>query len=260
MKIAITGKGGVGKTTLSSVLARAFSEDGSNVLAVDADPDANLAQSLGVAQVDIDKIRPIAEMGDLIEERTGAKPGAPGSVFKLNPRVDDIPDQFSHSHNGVKLLVMGKYKTGGAGCYCPENVLLKSLVRHLILKRDDVVILDMEAGIEHLTRGTSGSVDAFIVVVEPGGRSVQTARQVKSLADDLGVRKVYVVGNKVRTDEDKKFITSSLPGMEVVGFMSYSPDVINADLHGRDVYSSCPGLVTEIRTIKEKLVKLAKAA
>ena len=155
---------------------------------------------------------------------------------------------------------MGKYKTGGAGCYCPENVLLKSLVRHLILKRDDVVILDMEAGIEHLTRGTSGSVDAFIVVVEPGGRSVQTARQVKSLADDLGVKKVYVVGNKVRTEEDKKFITSSLPGMEVMGFMSYSPDVINADLHGRDVYGNCPGLVAEIRTIKEKLIKLAKAA
>ena len=260
MKIAVTGKGGVGKTTLSSALARAFSEDGSHVLAVDADPDANLAQSLGIAQGEIDKIRPIAEMGDLIEERTGAKPGAPGSVFKLNPKVDDIPERFSYSHNGIKLLVMGKYKTGGAGCYCPENALLKSLVRHLILKRDDVVILDMEAGIEHLTRGTSGSVDAFIVVVEPGGRSVQTARQVKSLADDLGVKKVYVVGNKVRTEADREFISANLPGMEVVGFMSYDPDVIDADLNGRDVYGSCPGLVAEIRAIKEKLTKRAQAA
>ena len=257
MKIAVTGKGGVGKTTLSSSLARAFSEAGNKVLVVDADPDANLAQSLGIAQADIDKIRPIAEMVELVEERTGAKPGAAGSMFKLNPKVDDIPDGFAYNHKGMKLLVMGRGKAGGAGCYCPENVLLKSLIRHIILRRDEVVVLDMEAGIEHLTRGTSGSVDAFIVVVEPGGRSVQTARQIKKLAEDLGISRVYVVGNKVRNDDDRSFITGSLPDMELLGFLSYSTDVIEADLKGREVFDSCPGLVAEVMVIKSKLESLA---
>jgi len=257
MKIAITGKGGVGKTTLSSTLARSFSEAGSKVLVVDADPDANLAQSLGIPQADVDRITPIAAMSDLVEERTGAKPGAGGSMFKLNPKVDDIPDEYAYIHKGIKLLVMGRSKAGGAGCYCPENVLLKSLMRHIILRRGEVVIMDMEAGIEHLTRGTSGSVDAFIVVVEPGGRSVQTARQVRILAADLGIAKVYVVGNKVRNDEDRRFITENLPEMELLGFMSYSPDVIDADLKAKEVYDSCPGLVAEVAEIKARLEALA---
>jgi len=257
MKIAVTGKGGVGKTTLSGVLAMAFSRAGSKVLAVDADPDANLAQSLGLAQKDIDRIRPIATMADLVEERTGAKPGAGGSVFKLNPKVDDIPDEFSHVHKGVKLLVMGRAKAGGAGCYCPENVLLKSLVRHIILRRGEVVILDMEAGIEHLTRGTSGAVDALIVVVEPGGRSIQTARQVRSLAADLGIDRVYIVGNKVRDGVDRKYIQDSLPDMEILGYMSYSPEVIDADVKGREVFENCPGLVVEVEGIRARLEVLA---
>ena len=258
MKIAITGKGGVGKTTLSSTLARVFSEGGSQVLMVDADPDANLAQSLGISQEEIDRIKPIAAMAELIEERTGAKPGAAGAMFKLNPKVDDIPDEFSYRHKGMKLLVMGRAKAGGAGCYCPENVLLKSLVRHIILQRGDVVVLDMEAGIEHLTRGTSGYVDAFIVVVEPGGRSLQTAHQVKKLADDLGIKKVYVVGNKVRNEEDREFIRQAVSDMELLGFMNYSAEVIGADLHGKEVYDSCPGLVSEVEAIKARLTELVE--
>ncbi len=257
MKIAVTGKGGVGKTTLASALARVFSEDGKKVLAVDADPDANLAQSFGISKGEMDKIRPIAAMSDLVEERTGAKPGAGGALFKLNPRVDDIPDGYSYDHKGIKLLVMGRSKAGGAGCYCPENVLLKSLIRHIILRMDEVVVLDMEAGIEHLTRGTSGSVDALIVVVEPGGRSVQTARQVLSLAGDLGIKKVYAAGNKVRGEDDRGFIRDSLPGMEILGYMSYSQEVIDADLQGKEVYDGCPGLVAEVREIKARLEALA---
>ena len=259
MKIAVTGKGGVGKTTLSSTLARSFAAAGSQVLVVDADPDANLAQALGIPQSEIDKIKPIALMADLIEERTGAKPGAPGSMFKMNPKVDDIPDEFSYLHKGMKLLVMGRAKAGGAGCYCPENVLLKSLVRHIILRRDEVAILDMEAGIEHLTRGTSGAVDALIVVVEPGGRSIQTAQQVKRLAGDLGISRVYVVGNKVRDDGDRKYIKDSLPDTEVLGFMSYNREVIEADLRGVEVFDNCPGLVVEVEAIRARLDALDKA-
>ena len=178
MKVAITGKGGVGKTTLSSALARAFSEDGRTVIVVDADPDANLAQSLGIPEEEIKKITPIACMDELVEERTGAKPGAAGSMFKLNPYVDDLPEKCSYPHKGIKLLVMGRSKAGGAGCYCPENVLLKSLVRHLILRRGEVVVLDMEAGIEHLTRGTTAAVDAFIVVVRLAGRSLAASTSI----------------------------------------------------------------------------------
>lgn len=170
MKIAITGKGGVGKTTLSAVLSYLFASEGKKVIAVDADPDANLAQALGIKQSDIDKIRPIADIGELVEERTGVKPGSMGSVFKLNPKVDDLPEGLGFKVNGITLLVMGKAKTASSGCYCPENVLLRRLLKHLVVERDEVVVVDMEAGIEHLTRGTAEAVDAFIVVVEPGQR------------------------------------------------------------------------------------------
>jgi len=257
MKIAVSGKGGVGKTTFSSSLARSFEKSGAKVLVVDADPDANLAQALGIPRQDVENIKPIASMDELVEERTGAKPGAAGQMFKLNPKVDDIPDEFAYTRGGIRLLVMGRSKAGGAGCYCPENVLLKSLVRHIILRRDEVAILDMEAGIEHLTRGTSGAVDAFIVVVEPGGRSVQTALQVRSLASDLGIRKVYVVGNKVRGEEDREFLKANLPGMDILGFLSYDQQVIEADLHGRDVYTSCPALASEIDGIKARIESMA---
>jgi len=235
----------------------AYIKAGAKVLVVDADPDANLAQALGIPASEIEKIKPVAKMDELVEERTGAKPGAAGSIFKMNPKVDDIPDEYSYNHKGIKLLVMGKSKAGGAGCYCPENVLLKSLVRHIIMRRGDVAILDMEAGIEHLTRGTSGAVDALIVVVEPGGRSLQTAKQVKGLADDLGIKKVYVVGNKVRGEEDRKFIAENLPGMEVLGYMSYNPEVIEADVKGVEVYGHCPALAAEVDVIKSRLDSLS---
>ena len=155
MKLAITGKGGVGKTTLASLLARVFASQGRTVLAIDADPDANLAAALGYAPEEFSKITPVSEMSELIEERTGAKPGTTGGYFKINPRVDDIPDRFSARRNGVKLLVMGGVKKGGGGCICPESVLLRSLVNHLILYEKDVVIMDMEAGIEPLGRATA---------------------------------------------------------------------------------------------------------
>jgi CO dehydrogenase maturation factor len=165
MKLAITGKGGVGKTTLTSLLAWIYSTQGSKVIAIDANPDANLAEALGFSTEESQKVTPIADMRDLIEERTGTKQGSVGAFFKLNPKVDDIPERFSIQKNGIKLLVMGTVKKGGGGCLCPEGAVLKSLLSHLVLSRTEVVVMDMDAGVENLGRGTAKAVDAFIIVV-----------------------------------------------------------------------------------------------
>lgn len=253
MKIAITGKGGVGKTTLSGTLSRLYAAEGYRVVAVDADPDANLASAIGLPKDLAAKLTPLAEMKNLVEERTGSKPGTVGGFYTLNPKVDDIPDKYSQEHQGVKMLVMGTVDTGGSGCVCAEHVLLKNLVAHLVLQRKDVVIMDMEAGIEHLGRGTAQAVDAFIVVVEPGARSVQTAFKVRDLAKDLGVKKVLVVGSKVRSESDKQFIIDSLPGIDVIGFLSYSEKVVEADLKGLSPYDVSPQTVEEVKEIKKRL-------
>lgn len=250
MKIAVTGKGGVGKTTLSSVLSHLYAAEGRTVIAVDADPDANLASALGVPRAEAEKIRPIAEIGELIEERMGTKPGSMGSVFKLNPKVDDLPEGLGFKFSGITLLIMGKAKTASSGCYCPENVLLRRLLRHLVVERDEVVIVDMEAGIEHFTRGTADSVDAFIVVVEPGQRSMQTAGVVKEMAIGLGVKNVFVVANKVRGEEDLAFIRKGIGDMELAGFISFNNDVMEADINGAAPYGHSPKTVEEIRAVK----------
>jgi len=255
MKIAITGKGGVGKTTLSSVLSHLYAAEGKKVIAVDADPDANLASALGVSRSDAEKIRPIADIGELIEERMGTKPGSMGSVFKLNPKVDDLPEGLGYKIDGITLLIMGRAKTASSGCYCPENVLLRRLLRHLVVERDEVVIVDMEAGIEHLTRGTADSVDAFVVVIEPGQRSIQTAGVVKDLAKGLGVKKVFVVANKVRGQGDIDFVKKGIGDLELVGTISFNNDVMEADIAGASPYGRSPKTVEEIRQIKSVLEK-----
>jgi len=255
-KIAITGKGGVGKTTLTSLLAYIYAQRGQRVLAIDADPNANLASALGFPAEVAAQIVPIAEMEELIYERTGARPGEYGGFFKLNPRVDDIPDRFSAEWRSVRLLVMGTIKGGGTGCVCPESTLLKNLVTHLLLQRSEVIILDMEAGIEHLGRGTAGAVDAMIVVVEPGRRSLQTARTISRLAADIGIKEVYVVGNKVRDQADRDFITDSLSGFKILGFLSESPLAIEADRKGISVFDLDRQMVAEAEAIADGLSSL----
>ena len=253
MKIAITGKGGVGKTTLSSLLAQLYAQRGRQVLAIDADPAGNLATALGFPTDLEESIAPIADMEDLIYERTGAKPGQGGGWFRLNPRVDDIPERFSAEHRGVRLLQLGTVKKGGSGCMCPEGALLRALVTHLLLGRRDVVILDMEAGIEHLGRGTARAVDAFIIVVEPGKRSLDTARMIRDLAHEINVPRLYLVGNKVRKDSDRQFIEAHSPDLPVLGFLSQSPEAIEADLRGEAAFDLAPALVEEARSILAKL-------
>ncbi len=254
MKIAVTGKGGVGKTTFAATLARLYADEGRSVLAADADPDANLGLALGFTEEELNEIIPITKMRKLVEERTGADEF--NKVFKLNPKVDDIPDKYAKKCNGVKLLVLGTVDTGGSGCVCPENVMLKRIINHLMLRSKDVVLLDMEAGLEHLGRGTTSGMDAFIVVIEPGARSVQTYRNVKRLAEDLGVKQVYVVGNKVRDEKDESFVRSTIPPEDLLGVVHFNEDVIDADRNGISPYDCSPDAVKEIREIKEKLDQL----
>ena len=248
MKVAITGKGGVGKTTLSSTLARLYADEGRTVLAADVDPDANLGLALGLTQEEVDEIVPISKMRTLVEERTGANEA--NKFFKLNPYVADIPEKYSKDINGVKLLVMGTVDVGGSGCVCPEHVMLKAILSNLSYRKNDVVIMDMEAGLEHLGRGTASNMDQFIVVIEPGARSVQTYRNVKRLASDLGVARVRVVANKVRDESDEAFIRQSIPAEDLLGVIHYNPEIIDADRQGKSPYDFSPKAIEEIKNIK----------
>ena len=251
MKLAITGKGGVGKTTLASTLARLYADEGRTVLAADVDPDANLGLALGLSQEEVDAIVPISKMRSLVEERTGASDAS--RFYKLNPYVADFPETDSRDINGVKLLVMGTVDVGGSGCVCPEHVMLKAILSSLTYRKNDVVIMDMEAGLEHLGRGTAANMDQFIVVIEPGARSVQTYRNVKRLAADLGVRRVRVVANKLRTEEDEAFIRSVIPAEDLLGCIHFNPQIMDADRQGKSPYDFSPAAMEEIRNIKEIL-------
>ena len=251
MKLAVSGKGGVGKTTLCAYLAQIYKEKGNRVICVDADPDANLAQALGFENPE--QIVPIAEMKELVSERTGAKPGSFGGFFRMNPKVDDLPEKLSLEKDGIRLLVMGTVKTGGSGCVCPESVLLKNLIQHLFLERKDVVILDMEAGLEHLGRATAFAVDLMLVVVEPGQRSIETAKAVHRLAQDIGIKKVAVVGCKLRGDKEARIIQNSLPQLPFLGYLPYDERIIEADLQGKPPFELAPDLINRAREIVEKI-------
>jgi len=238
MKIAISGKGGVGKTTFAAFLIKSLQMKGKTVLAIDADPDANLAQALGVKNYQ--KIIPISDMRDLIEERTETKIGTMGSIFKMNPKVSDLPEKLSIDVDGVKLMVLGGVKTAEGGCICPQSVLLKVLITHLILTRDEVVVLDMEAGLEHLGRGTARAVNKMIVVVEPGRRSIETAHEIKRLSEGLRIKNLCIVGNKIRSDKDKNFLLHNMKNFTFLGFLPFNESIIEADLDDRPPYELNP--------------------
>jgi CO dehydrogenase maturation factor len=254
MKIAISGKGGVGKTTLSALLAQAYADQGRDVLAVDADPSPCLAGALGFPEELQAKLHPVSEMDELIEERTGAKPGTVGGFFTLNPRVDDIPERFSVSHRGVRLLEMGAVDIGGAGCICPESAMLKTLFTHLLFRKDDILLLDMYAGVEHLGRATVDFVDMMLVVVEPTRRSLGTAAQIKKLADDIGLTRLWLVGNKVRNEQEARFLEQQTPGLPVLGYLPADLAVQEADRLGQAVYDYVPAVREAAEKMAGKLV------
>jgi CO dehydrogenase maturation factor len=251
MKLAIAGKGGVGKTTLAASLARHIAGLGDSVIAVDADPDGNLASALGVAENCHPE--PIAGMRELILDRTDAKDEGAGLMFKLNPKVDDLPERFSVDAGGVRLLVLGTVETGGKGCMCPEGAVLKALLQHLLLRVSDSVILDMEAGLEHMGRASASGVDALISVVEPGMRSVQTALRIGKLADDIGIERNYVVANQIREPRERDVLARALPKGIILGILPYSSDLARADLEGRGVEVEDPAFLAAVKQVWEAL-------
>jgi len=245
-KIAVAGKGGVGKTTFSALLAYVLAAAGETVYAIDADPNATLGQALAFPEEELARLVPIVDLKDLIEERTGARPGESGAYFRLNPRVDDIPARFSVSHRGIRLLEMGPVMAAGAGCSCPENAMVRALVSHLMLRERETVLLDMVAGLEHLGRGTAGSVDAMYIVAEPGQRSLTVAADIATFARELGIPKVWAVANKVRSESDLAFVQENLGDLPLAGWLPRDDRIVEADMNGLAVYDLAPDLAERV--------------
>lgn len=250
MKIAISGKGGVGKTTVAANLIHAFMERGYNVYAVDADPDVSLGATLGLPAAELASLRPIIEMKELVEERTGGG----GAYFTLNPKVDDIIDEFTIRQGNMKFLRMGAIKQGGTACYCKENSFLYAVLNSLLLDKDDVVVMDMSAGIEHLTRGTSRGVDMIIIVTEPTRVSVQTAKVVQRLSSELGVRRVKILANKIRTDKEKDFVHSQFRDDELLGIIPFNEEVLNNAMEEQSGLLAGSGVMPGTEKILEKIL------
>ena len=266
MKIAVSGKGGVGKSTIAASIALILAQRGMRVLALDADPDANLAAALGIPGET--KITPISGEIALIEERTGAKVSQYGQVFKLNPEVSDVAEKLALKHNGVELVVLGAVKRGGGGCACPENVFIKALVNDLVLYKNETLIMDMEAGIEHLGRATVSGVDVMIIVVEPGQRSIDCAETVMRMSGEIGLANFIIAGNKITCESDRRFIgerLSKITGQPEINserlfFLPYSEGIRGSD---RDGVSVLAGMGDGERAVIENLIdtiwKRAKA-
>jgi len=256
MKLAITGKGGVGKTTIVALLARVLHDKNYKVLLIDADPDMNLASVLGIPKDT--PITPIIEMRDLIAERTGAEVGQPAPFFKMNPKVDDIPDKYSINYHDLKLMVMGTIRNGGGGCACPENAFLKSLLAYMIVLRNEWVLLDMEAGIEHLGRGTTIGVDQMLIVVEPNKTSIETAHRIKKLSNDIGIKNLSVIANKIQGQEEKDFLKDNLEGFTILGYINYSDIIKKISLNIINPFDVKDDDLTPIKNLVDNLIKISE--
>jgi CO dehydrogenase maturation factor len=261
LKIAVSGKGGVGKTTVVALMARMLAQDGVKVLAVDADPSPSLAVAVGIPPEEREKMKPLSTMFDLIEERTGVKPGAGyGGMFKMNPEVGDLTESLSvEGPDKVEVLVLGTIQKGGNGCYCPESTLLRRVMDHLLLEEDEVVFMDMEAGLEHLGRGTARSVDVMLIVVEPGARSLETAASIKKLAEDLKIKRLVAVANKVASPEESEAVSAKLKaiGLEQLGEIPRNDNLVKADLEGIAVIDAegIEDVKAAVSAVKARLVK-----
>lgn len=245
MKIAISGKGGVGKTTIMAMLAEQLKNEGKEVLLIDADSSPHMAQTIGVENVEA--IKPIAEMKDLLAERSGKVEGSP--FYNINPQVDDLMGKFMIEKDGIKLMVLGAIESGNTGCACAENTVLKRLLTKLLLLPTQVVLLDMEAGVEHLGRGTIAGVDRLLIVVIPSKSSVRTALKIKKLAADVGIKNISFVGNRVLDEEDKEFLTDAL-GEEPVTYFPDSPAILKTERKGQPV----TGAINEVRSAVSSLI------
>jgi CO dehydrogenase maturation factor len=263
VKLAVTGKGGVGKTTLAGTLAYLLHRRGFKVLAVDADPNANLSYTLGLRAEEAERIIPISENSSLIEEKTGVKPDSYGAVFRLSFTVDDIVERYAvKTPCGVDLLVMGLVRQAAKGCMCPANYLIRMLLRHLLVRREEAIVADMEAGTEHLARGTAKHVDGMLVVVEPSAKALETARRIRNLAVQLGIERILIVANKIMNEKDEAIIQgfAEKNQLPVLGMIPYDPSVRDADLSGDSLFLAFPSTpsVQEIEEICERLVKMTK--
>jgi CO dehydrogenase maturation factor len=223
MKLAISGKGGVGKSTIAASLIRHFADQGYQVYAVDADPDTSLGMILGLPEDKLGNLKPIADMRELLAERAGGS----GAYFSLNPEVDSLLQDYTIKNGNILFLKMGAVKPGGSACYCRENTVLKTMLNSIVLKRQEMVVLDMSAGIEHLTRGTARGVDLMLIVTEPTLVSVQTALVVQKLAKEIGVKKIKFVGNKLRRPQDEEFILTHLPREDVIGLIPFQTEILD---------------------------------
>ncbi|MFZ5642174.1 MAG: AAA family ATPase [Bacillota bacterium] len=249
MKIAVSGKGGVGKTTIASALIKSFSETHRTVYAIDGDPDACLAAAIGIPAKVSAEIKPVVEMGDKIKSISGG-----GAFYSLNPTIDDSAlEEFSHKHGNIRFMRMGDIKKGGSQCYCRENTFLQALISLLLLDKSDMVLMDMGAGIEHLSRGTARGVDMMLVVVEPSRNSVNTAMNVIKMASELGIERIRIVGNKIRSEKEKEFIEKSFQPGQVLGFVSFNNDIWENSM---DPESSpaAEELLAGMREVREKIL------
>jgi CO dehydrogenase maturation factor len=254
VKIAIGGKGGVGKTTVCAGLAHLFAEDGFDVLAIDADPNANLASAFGVPCEQSPE--PLIKMKELIAERTGTTKDAVGTYFKLNPKVGDLPQRYWLEAGKVKLLVVGAITQAGAGCACPEGAFLKALLTHTILQRQEMVLVDLAAGVEFMGRASVQGIDALVMVVEPGGRSIETANNIAKMAKELGIRSVAAIANKITEDSETDVIKSQLKDVSLLGGLRYSRFVKEADLKRTPVIGADAEFVKQLREAKKVLMSL----